>query len=62
MRNLPLSIKYFRFPEPLRILFIISQEKFKKGREVKKKAKKGKEVNEKVKHELVLCLDDENKN
>lgn len=43
MRNLPLSIKYFRFPEPLRILFIISQEKFEKGREMKKKAKKEKE-------------------
>lgn len=25
-------------------------------------AKKGKETNEKVKRELVLCLDDENKN
>lgn len=60
MRNLPLSIKYFRFPEPLRILFIISQEKFEKGREMKKKARKKK--NEKVKHKLVLCLDDENKN
>lgn len=45
-------------------MLIISQENFLKGRQggVEKKAKKGKEMNEKVKHELVLCLDNENKN
>lgn len=59
MRNPSLSIKYFMFPEPLRLLLIISQENFLKGRE---SGEKGKEMNEKVQHELVLCLDDENKN
>lgn len=43
-------------------MLIISQEKILKWRGVEKMAKKGKETNEKVKRELVLCLDDENKN
>lgn len=50
----------FMFPEPLRVSFM-SHKKTKgvgREREEKKKRKKGK----KVKHELVLCLDKENKN
>ena len=43
-------------------MLIIPPEKMLKGGGVEEKAKKGKEMNEKVKHELVLCLDDENKN
>ena len=63
MRNPSLSsFSSFKFSEPLRILLIIPPEKMLKGGGVEEKAKKGKEMNEKVKHELVLCLDDENKN
>lgn len=63
MRESAVITECFMFPEPLRVSLISHKKTKGVGRARKKERRKRKERGgHKVKHELVLCLDDENKN